>query len=158
MNITKTYEKINQYISEHIYEIYAANVDGGSVYTIDRYVMYYLPGLTAWTARTNQTNALYNLYNSIFTENYRRGKAIPGKIGNRCIIKISNAPDGGNTYISKKFTKLLPAGTEYYTIPEKGQLSPVLAGVYQDNQFYVFAVIMPHRVPDEQTFKPAVTV
>ena len=155
MNISKTYEKINNYLDNHIYDIKRAdNVDGGSVYTTDGYIMYYLPDCSAWTARPNQgqPRVLYDLYNSLFTDNYRRGKAMPGNIGNAAFIKISNGPDGGNTYIKKRFTQLLPAKTDYYTIPEHGQKSPVLAGVYQNNTLHVFAVIMPYYVRNESDF------
>lgn len=160
MNITKTYEKIEKYLDAHVYHIKKSdNVNGGSVYTVDGFIMYFLPDCSAWTVHIDPSGSrpLYNLYNGIFTENYRRGKTTPGKIGSRAFLRISNKPDGAYTYILKSFTKLLPAKTDYYTIPEHGGKSMVVAGSYQDNKFHVFAVIAPFLVHDDNDFIPAVT-
>ena len=160
MNVSKTYEKIEKYLDAHVYDIKKAdNVEGGSVYTVDGFIMYFLPDCSAWTVHIdpNGSRPLYNLYNGIFTENYRRGKITPGKIGSRAVLRISNKPDGGNTYILKSFTKLFPAKTDYFTIPELGSKSMVVAGSYQNNKFHVFAVIAPFLEHSDDSFTPAVT-
>lgn len=157
MKLEKLNEKIKKYFDDNIYDVIAAgNVGDGFVFTTDRYTMYVVRGEEVLSDKGAESAraGLLKTYNDIYTGGYVRGKAIPGKIDNRKIIKVCSTPDGsGGAYIQAKFTKLLPKNTLYYTIPEREIESPVVAGIWENDMINPVAVIMPVMVRDPKRFK-----
>ena len=154
MTSTKFYEKAVKLFDENANNIAAFyNAPDGMIFTIDKYVAFFVPGHEVLTAYLEKfrTCSLEKLYNIIWEKNYIMGKKIPGKLGSRNVIKIGQY-QGKNAYFFEKYAKYFPKNALFYTVPDGSGDEPIVVGLFE-NQFKLIGVIAPIHVPDESHFE-----
>lgn len=160
MKVEKMYLKIYKIAEDAKREkrsLHYLNEEDGMYFSLDGHVGYFLPMM--YNIKINNGSILslkeaQSTFKDYFDTNDKnthppteitRGKiAHPKKnILRNNILRLKN--ELCTVYIQEKFIRKFPANTVYYI---SGPTSPVVAGIWQDDKLYAFAVIMPIRLPD----------
>lgn len=167
MTALKMREKIERIFEENSNKIIATyNDDNLALFAINPYMMYRMNNTKIMTVHINQDNTrstallkadvkagkpikddtkpsgLYNPFGDIITQGKIKGSK----------KTVYRAYNGNNyVYFDKKFTKGFPKNTVYFTA---GANDGVSAAIVDETTVYIFAVILPIRVHDDNDFTP----
>ena len=146
MKINKWYEKVEKIFTENADKILAAeNTEDGAYFTLDGYVLYFLPGQHIMGVKPT---IFKNGLSAAFGENANLADSLThGEIVNfnhngkpRKAIKLEVNAGNKVAYIQEKFTKDLPKNTDYYVTSMN---RPVLAYIWDNNILNPVAAICP---------------